>query len=91
MLSAAVKDKGMIYLKKILIETLKTQQGRMGFYSMIIFTLALFPISFFLANTNLGKVGMLACSLASFYGAQTFFHASMVVRTYLEQEENNQQ
>ena len=69
---------------------MKTQQGRMGFYSMIIFTLALFPISRFLANSNLGKVGMMACALASFYGVQTFFQASMVVRSFLENEENNQ-
>ena len=76
-------------MKKIFLETMKTQQGRTGFYSMVIFTLALYPISLFFAGTYIGKVGMLACSMASFFGAQTFFQASLVVEAFWKEEENN--
>ena len=61
---------------KNLLETMKTQQGRTGFASMVIFTLAFTPISLFLPGTYIVEVGITGLFHGIFFGAQTFFQAS---------------
>ena len=76
--------KGILPMKKIFLET-KTQQGRTGFYSMVIFTLALYPISLFFAEYLYWQVGMLACS-GIFFWCANFLSGLPGRKSFLEKK-----